>query len=303
MISEKDPLREKRGLYAEHYPTSNERRIELFFPQIENIGGVYLGVGTDQNLTLAAKARSEFIWLMDFDPEIVKVNECHVFFLKSSKTFSEFKNFWDRKKKAETKKFIETSSVPNKERVLAGYLLGIQPGLGVPERLSELNYMHKEFGMSTFSHSDEDFQFLRKLALENKIQPVDGDLTGTKSFQNISESTRKANKVIRIFYTSNAEEYFRFPPNFRKNILSLPIDSKSVILRTITAGTKHSWGYPDGEKFPDTFPFHYNFQRLENLKKWMSLEKDFNIPTLLTFRTSLQKGFSEIQKLPPEDWK
>jgi hypothetical protein len=297
-IASNDPLKKDRGLYAEHYPTSNERRIEMFFPIIQNLGGVYLGVGTDQNLTLAAKAKSEFIFLMDFDPEIVKVNECHVFFLKQSKDYETFKNFWDRKYKQFTLKSIEDSNEPTKDRIKAGYLLGIQAGMGVPERLQELNFMNKTFGFISFPHSDEEYQYLRKMALENKIQTLDGDLTGEITIREISKSIQNSNFKLRLMYTSNAEEYFRFPKNFRINIQSLPIDEKSIIIRTITAGTKNSWGYPDGEKFPDNFPFHYNYQKLDNMKKWMSLEKEFNIPYLLTHRTPISKGFSTIDKDP-----
>jgi hypothetical protein len=87
-----DIPKKNRGLLAEHYPASNERRIDLFWNVIKDLRGVYLGVGTDQNLSLAARAKSELVILMDFDPEIVKVNRLHVFFLKNTNNYSEFKN-------------------------------------------------------------------------------------------------------------------------------------------------------------------------------------------------------------------
>ena len=294
-----DPSKQNRGLLAEHYPASNERRIDLFWKVIDSLGGVYLGVGTDQNLSFAARAKSEYVILMDFDPEIVKVNRVHIHFLKNSENYPEFKKRWERKNKSDSLEFLKTSSPDEFEDLKIGLEIGFKPGIGVPERLSELDYMNKKFGLQTFSHRAEDYSYLRKLALENRIFAIHGDLTGSNVIQELSEILRKENLTINLMYTSNAEEYFRFPEGFRKNIKSLPISERSILIRTITAGAK-SYGFPEGEKFPDNFPFHYNFQKISNLKKWMDYPKDFNIPFLLGRRTDLERGFSEIQKEPPE---
>jgi hypothetical protein len=158
--------------------------------------------------------------------------------------------------------------------------------------------MEKNFHLTTFSNKEDDFQFLRKKAVENKIIAVNGDLTGPVTLKDISKRVSQAGLTINVFYTSNAEEYFKFPINFRENIKSMPISEKSVLIRTITAGSK-SMGYPDGEKYPDSFPFHYNYQKLGNLKKWMDYPKEFNIPFLLKYRTNIEKGFSKIEQDPP----
>ncbi len=293
-----DIPKKKRGLLAEHYPASNERRIDLFWNVIKDLKGVYLGVGTDQNLSLAARAKSEFIILLDFDPEIVKVNRLHVFFLKNTNNYSEFKNFWERKNKNSTIQFISNNAGDEKEDLLIGHTIGLKPGIGVPERLSELEYMHSNFKLDTFSHNNNDFQYLKNLAINDKIIPVNGDLTGDISINEISKMLSAEGKTINLMYTSNAEEYFKFPKEYRQNIKSLPISEKSIIVRTLTAGAK-SYGFPQGEKFPDSFPFHYNYQTLENLKKWMEYPKEFNILYMMNYRTDIEKGFSKLEKEPP----
>jgi hypothetical protein len=293
-----DPLRKNRGLYAEHYPASNERRIDLFWNLLDSLGGAYLGVGTDQNLSFAARAKSEYIFLVDFDPEIVKVNRLHIFFLKNAQNYLEFKNFWMRKNRESTIKFLQDRSGTEFSDLQIGFNIGLKPGIGVPERLQELDYMAKHFHLTTFSNDDDDFQFLRKRALENRIIAVNGDLTGSVTLKELSRKLSQAGLTINVFYTSNAEEYFAFPTNFRENIKSMPISEKSVLIRTITAGAK-SMGYPDGEKYPDSFPFHYNYQKIGNLKKWMKYPKEFNIPFLLKYRTNIEKGFSKIEQDPP----
>lgn len=293
-----DKPKKNRGLLAEHYPASNERRIDLFWNVIEDLGGVYLGVGTDQNLSLAARAKSDLVILMDFDPEIVKVNQLHIFFLKNTNNYEEFKNLWERKNRDSTIQFINNNGGYEKEDLLIGHTIGLKPGIGVPERLSELEYMHSNFKLDTFSHNVNEFLFLKNLALSDKIISVYGDLTGDVSLNEISKFLRENEMTINLMYTSNAEEYFKFPKEYRHNIKILPINEKSIIVRTLTAGAR-SYGFPKGEKFPDTFPFHYNYQPLSNLKKWMEYQKEFNILFMMNHRTDIEKGFSKLEKEPP----
>lgn len=42
---------------------SNEDRLDLLIPHVQNIGNAYVGVGSEQNLTIAAWAKSDFIIL------------------------------------------------------------------------------------------------------------------------------------------------------------------------------------------------------------------------------------------------
>jgi hypothetical protein len=294
-----DPSPKNRGLFAEHYPASNERRIDLFMPRIQGLGGGYIGVGTDQNFSFIAKARSECAFLMDFDAEIVKVNRVHLFFWERSQNFDEFKGFWNPKRKQEIETFITQNSGESFKDLLDGYRLGLKSNW-VPGRLEELNYMHKKFGLVTFSHSDDEFQYIKKLIQNKRIQAIVGNLLGDKSMNSISKLSKEIDCPIRILYTSNAEEYFAFPDSFRQNILNLNTDEKGVLLRTITAGTKHGWGYPEGEKYPEKYPFHYNIQPLQNLQKWMSLKSPLKIYDIMKGRVAKTIGYSEIEKSPEE---
>jgi hypothetical protein len=158
--------------------------------------------------------------------------------------------------------------------------------------------MHSNFKLDTFSHNVNDFLYLKNLALNEKIVPVNGDLTGDISINEISKILIENGMTINLMYTSNAEEYFRFPKEYRQNIKVIPISEKSIIVRTLTAGAK-SYGFPQGEKFPDTFPFHYNYQPLSNLKKWMEYPKEYNILFMMNYRTDIEKGFSKLEKEPP----
>src|SRR5688500_16308575 len=56
------------------YVHTSEGYLHVFRPYIEPLGGAYVGIGSDQGLTLAAWARSERAWLMDYDPPVVHMN-------------------------------------------------------------------------------------------------------------------------------------------------------------------------------------------------------------------------------------
>lgn len=298
IIRETDPLPKKRNLTAEHYPASNERRIDMFMPYIANIGGGYIGVGTDQNLSFIAKARSECVWLMDFDPEIVKVNRLHFLFFSKAENYAVFKEYWNPKKKKEMEIQIKEWTGENSKDFLDAFQLGHHAGF-VPFRLGALDYMSKKFGLLTFSNSPEEFEYIKSLVQKKRIQAVEGNLLGTITLRRISDAATKMNCPIRLVYTSNAEEYFKYPQEFRDNILALPVDERGYIIRTISVGAK-GYGFPDGEMFPDKYPFHYNMQKLQNLQSWMSLKSPLTIINLMQGRKVISKGFSEITKTPQE---
>ena len=61
----------------DRYVISNEWRHDVVFPKVAGLGGVYIGVATDQNFTMAAAARSELLVLMDYDSEVVNMHRIY----------------------------------------------------------------------------------------------------------------------------------------------------------------------------------------------------------------------------------
>lgn len=300
LAQEYDSLPSKRGLSADHYPISNERRIDLFMDSIRNLGGGYIGVGSDQNFSFIAKARSQYAWLMDFDPIVIAVNKIHVYFFQLAHNYIQFKHLWMNRNDKEAwgyveKKFKDSADFPMIKRA---WKISHRAYGGVGDRLEELDLMAKRFNLKTFSNSLEEFDYLRNLALNNRIVVVPGDLKGNISMNKISNTARSLRIPIRVLYLSNAEEYLRYPQNLRQNILNLPVDYSSLVVRTVSVNAK-SLGYPDGEKFP-SIPFHYNIQPLTNLQEWMKFQKFLSISMLMKKRTEIKKGFSILKATPLE---
>ncbi|MCB1190993.1 MAG: hypothetical protein H7A23_18950 [Leptospiraceae bacterium] len=297
---EYDPLPSKRGLFADHYPTSNERRIDLFMDSIQNLGGGYVGVGSDQNFSFMAKARSQYAWLIDFDPIVLAVNRIHVYFFELATNYIQFRHLWLNKNDKEAWGYVEKKFglAPDFPMIKEAWKISHRQYGGVGDRLKELELMAKKFNLKTFINTPEEYDYLRLLAQNGRIQIVPGDLKGNISMNRIAMSARSLNTSIRILYTSNAEEYLRYPQNLRQNILNLPVDSSSLVLRTVSVNAKYL-GFPDGEKFPD-IPFHYNIQPIVNFQEWMKFEGYLSVGMLMKNRTIIQKGFSILKATPLE---
>ncbi len=80
-----------------HYLWSNERRHDLFFAEIKDLGGGYLGVGGDQNYTLAAAASAEVMWLIDLDSAVVYMHRLYAALLAVAPTGKDFLAYFDKR--------------------------------------------------------------------------------------------------------------------------------------------------------------------------------------------------------------
>ncbi|TGL52407.1 hypothetical protein EHQ61_04870 [Leptospira wolffii] len=299
VLTETDPPPADRHLHADHYPASNERRLDLFKSRVEGLGGGYVGVGTDQNLTLIAWAKSDYAYLTDFDPVTVSINRIHLYFLELAPNYAEFEKLWDVKNKKETLGVLEKRffTDPEYNVIIKSYEIALRKG-GVPQRLGDLHKISKVYPQFTSFHNDtKDYEFLRQMVLDGRILAVDGNLLGGKTFKSVAEKSERLGIPIRILYTSNAEEYFRYPEGMKNNFLNLYSDSKSLVVRTVTKGAR-VYGFPDGEMFPKEYPFHYNIQPLENFKTWLKNENPLSTTRILKSRTPVVKGFSVIENLP-----
>lgn len=296
---------DSKDLGGRHYPASNELRIDLFKPYIENLEGGYLGAGTDQNFTFIAWAKSKYAWLMDFDYTICIINRIHLLFFKLAVDPESYRELWSRKNKQSSFELLkkEWGTDPEWNLIREAWEVAHRGKSDIPQRWNELDRTFHKFGLTTFIHSKEEYNYVRNMVLQGRIQILKGDINGDKSMRSVSERAARLNTSIRVVYLSNIEDYFSYTPGFRDNLLSLPIDEKGVVLRTMQNGTKEEYGSPDGEKIPVDYPLHYNVQSLKNLQEWMLLSGHLHKGILMQFRTPLQKGFSIVKNGPEESLK
>ena len=93
---------------------------------------------------------------------------------------------------------------------------------------------------------------------------------------------------MRVVYLSNAEEYWeRLPDEFRDNVAAMPVDQRSVVLRTLLTW-EHNRDY------------RYSAQPLHNYRRWLAQAEVRTIHDV-TRRDRVfadARGFFEVQELP-----
>ena len=213
-----------------HYVRMNEWHHQVWHPYVKGLGGGYVGVASDQNLTFVAWARSEYVWLMDYDPVVVRVNRVHRALIKAAPTVDAFLKLWSPAGRKQAQQAIrqEYSSSKELKGILSAYRI-YQAEIYGAMRQAMAQKKHKR---SYWLHDEGDYAYVRKLHQLDRIRVMGGDLLKSTSLIGIGEAARKLGVTIRIAYTSNAEEFWPYPESFKKNFTGLPMDAKSVILRT-----------------------------------------------------------------------
>jgi hypothetical protein len=90
-------------------------------------------------------------------------------------------------------------------------------------------------GDASFLGSSDDYAFVRRLAREGRLVPVVGDLAGDHALRAVGRFLRERGETVGTFYTSNVEFYLLRAGRYRsfvENVRSLPIDEKSLFLRS-----------------------------------------------------------------------
>lgn len=242
-----------------HYLWSNERRHDLFFADLRGLGGGYMGVGGDQNYTLAAAAEADVLWLVDLDPAVVHMHRLYAALLPLASEPRGLVALFDKKHRADVHAAV-TAVYPDPDEARAVLeIYHAYRDLLHRHLQSELGRSHGARG--TWLSDPRKYQHMHKLAKDRRIVARLGDLTGPSTLVQIAEAARKAGVPIHTIYLSNAESWFKYGPAFRSNIAALPFDDRSVILRTVKS---ELLSYPSGDIW------HYTIQRSQHFAQGLS---------------------------------
>jgi hypothetical protein len=112
-----------------------------------------------------------------------------------------------------------------------------------------------------YFNSEDDFQFLKKLEDQDMIVPVVGDLSGPQAIKAIGQYVAEIKERVTAYYVSNVEFYLQRQGTFDKfveNLKALPIDSRSVIIRSYF--NYYAPAHPQAE------PNHFSTQLMERIE-------------------------------------
>lgn len=111
-----------------------------------------------------------------------------------------------------------------------------------------------------YFNSEDDFQFIKRLEDQDMIVPVVGDLSGPQAMKAIGQYVAEIKEHVSAFYVSNVEFYLQRQGTFDKfaeNLKSLPIDNRSVIIRSYF--NYYAPAHPQAE------PNHFSTQLMERI--------------------------------------
>lgn len=292
---EYDPIPESttRGV---HYWVSNENFHELYRPYVDDHGGIYLGVGTDQNYMIGAWARSPILIMMDFDEEIRNLHHIYGSVFRRAETTKAHMRAWEQpdKLRAWLAEDFEGARRAKLEATLEDarfYVLA---------RLRKIVKHSEERDVATFMTDQAQYDFVRQLWMNGRVIAVRGDLTADKTMVQIADALEEYGLTLGLMYVSNAEQYFDFTPQYRRNIIAQPFGEDSLILRTRPY---------KGLGVPEEGEYHYNVQPGQHFSELLEESRTKNVLRMLKrYRTNHpeREGVSMIDKpvapseTPPE---
>lgn len=239
-------LSEKAGDFPSENYVSNELSLldvadDLRAPALK--ARAYVGVGPEQSYSYLAILEPRVAYIVD----IRRGNLLeHMFFrgcFEKATTRSEFLSALFDGDVARTKAVMDRLGVPRSkdddktlERIQAAFakhqlkiaytMLGngrTYPTLGETLALK-----------GSFTESDEAYERVRRLVLENRVIPVTGDFGGAHALPAVADDMRARGLTLGVFYTSNVEQYLfdaRKHGAFVKSVEAMPRDEESRVVR------------------------------------------------------------------------
>ncbi|WP_375771942.1 hypothetical protein NR798_13980 [Archangium gephyra] len=275
-----------------HFWISNEDHLELFYEAVKDKGGLYMGVGSDQNYLLGAWARAEVLVLMDFDQSIVDLHRVYRVIFQAAETPEDFLRLWRQESRAEVRRLIEEGYPHRLERVGALRAYGTARW-AVERRLKRLVEQMAKASLPCFVVDAAEYAHIRRLYQENKVFMVRGDLTAHRTVSAIGRAAAQVGRKVGVLYLSNAEQYFPYDARYRSNIRALPLDERTVVVRTSgQRGITHVKG---------TY-YHYNTQSGSSFLAWLEDPKTRDARVMLRYApdTGEARGLSRLDTGPAE---
>jgi hypothetical protein len=219
-------------LPKQHYFRSNEWYQNLLVKPLEGRGGAYLGVGSDQNYTMAAIAGSELLIMIDYDPRIRWVHRIYDVLVRASETPDELVAHFAPDSEQRSRELIETAvqgdpdaaaiakHFKKSRKLWYGYLRHVRGLTGKQPVTSWLSVP------AYYAH-------MRALFAGGRVIARNGDLTAERTVRAAGDAAKQLKLPVRIVYFSNAEQFFPYSDSFQANMRALPTDERSVVVRTI----------------------------------------------------------------------
>lgn len=249
----------------ETYVKTNESRHDVWFPYIEDLGGIYVGVAADQNYTLIGVAKPEYVFLLDLDWRVTELHRAYEVLIEASEDAKTLHERFHEDNAEASEKLIEEAlkgTIPDDHlrKTLMSWRSARET---VYRHLNHVIDRDRNGEATSWLSNPEYYAHVRKLYQNDRVRMLVGNLTGDTSVQTIATAADKLGVPVKVLYLSNAEEYYNYTDQYRANIEALPIADDSVVLRTIYS---KKWVHADSLWNYQVQPLADYKQRLEDPK-------------------------------------
>ena len=267
-------------LFQTHYVTSNERHHIASLAQVHETGGVFIGIGTDQNFILIPALRPTHIVMMDFDQWVVDMHGIYQHLFRTRPTPEAFLEFFGPERlNAKRTELREAPADPTRgkamERVYARYRGQLHARL---EAVRGRLVAQKSKG---YLNDQATYDELRRFVFAGRYVALRGDLTGERTMSALAERLRALGLEVGAVALSNAEEYFDFGPSYKRNMRALPFGDNALVFRTDRVEGKR---------------YEYFVQSASAFVEWLEAPKTKRIAQLLKER--IETSHPRIFTLP-----
>ena len=188
-----------------HFLRSNERRHDLFFSTLSRIGGGYLGVGADQNYTLAAVAQAELLFLVDIDAEVIRWHRVYAALIPYAESPDALLKLMTVRADATVQRALTErwgAEAPELLRSYRTYRFMIGAHLTREKQVS------RNGKAATWMSDPVLYGRIRELMISRRVIARVGDLHGERTLVGLGQAARALNVTMRTIYLSNVEQWF-----------------------------------------------------------------------------------------------
>lgn len=213
-----------------HFVVSDERAHWTFHGATAGKGGVLVGVGTDPNYVFAGWMKADLVLLVDFDQVVVDVHGVYRLAFREAADPDAFLRLWSAPQQGVLAARIDAVADPAERRRLKA-AFRMSRGL-VFDKLNYTKRAYAKQGVATFLTDADQYRHLRDLVSQDRVWAWRGDLTAAKTMTGLQAALRASHLEVMVFYLTNAEAYFDYTAQAKRNLGGLPYAAESVVLRT-----------------------------------------------------------------------
>jgi hypothetical protein len=241
-----------RGSFSIGYIVSNEALYTVYKDVLENNQrGGFVGVGAEQNYTLAAMQNAEHIFLVDTNPLVSEIHQLNSIFFEIAKTPHEFLDLYNEINRTQVINWLKESHLEDLAELYSELQYELYESYfnhtfkGRREFIKPGSFTAKMgFAGDSFLNDISMFNYMKKMFAEHKVSIYLGDYSRTNLLEHIAHKSKNLNLGVRAFYVSNSLDnmYVSFSnPYLISGLASLLLVSENdvLILNTYSSSRRY----------------------------------------------------------------